>query len=137
MYNIKKNLQIIFVMKKIVLFILCLCGFLNLDAQTTNYPYCVSNNPGVIESITLTETETIVRIRYPKQNRFNSDIYWSSSMVMLPVDEAYGYTDAFNREMAQINELKRALSNGGFLIRNLGPDKLDQSYITYKNDTYW
>lgn len=142
-------------MKKIVPLILCLYRFLILDAQTTNYPYCVSNNPGVIESITLTETETIVRIRYPKQSRFNSDIYWSSAMVMLPVDEiplntlrntnlkpnsdllAYGYTAAFNRQMAQINETKRALSNAGFLIRNLGPDKLDQSYITYKNDTYW
>lgn len=125
-------------------------------AQTTYNPSVQSkNNDGVIESITLTGKETIVKIRFPKQKTSGGWVRFSSATVLVPVDAwdisnarksrlvypefapsaqlANLYADAIRR----IKEGRQTMSEEGFLIRSLGNDQLDTKYKTTISDTYF
>ena len=143
-------------MKRVVLFLFLLISTINIYAQVTNNPYVRGkNNDGIIYKIELTADETVVYIKVPKQSTWGGWIQFSSATVLVPSDEwslenargsnlgfpdfvppaelAGAYADAIRR----IKEGRQKMSDAGFLIRSLGPDKLDTKYKSNKNDTYF
>ena len=143
-------------MKRFVLFLILLLSTLSTYAQVTNNPYVRGkNNDGIIYKIELTTNETIVYIKVPKQSTWGGWIQFSSATVLVPTDawdindarksklefpdflpsaELAGvYADAIRR----IKEGRQVMSDAGFLIRGLGPDKLDTKYKSNKSDTYF
>lgn len=143
-------------MKRFVLFLILLLSTLSTYAQVTMKPYVQGkNSDGVIEKIVLTDDETIVHIRFPKQNTWGGWILFSSATVLVPTDawdlsnarkfyltfpdfapsaELMGlYADAVKR----IREGRQTMSDLGFLIRSLGPDKLDTKYKSNQSETHF
>lgn len=143
-------------MKRFVLFLILLFSTLSTYAQVTNNPYVRGkNNDGIIYKIELTADETIVYIKVPKQSTWGGWIQFSSATVLVPSDEwslenarkskldfpdfvpsaelAGVYADAIRR----IKEGRQTMSDLGYLIRSLGPDKLDTKYKSNKSDTYF
>lgn len=143
-------------MKRFVLFLILLLSTLSTYAQVTNNPYVRGkNNDGIIYKIELTANETIVYIKVPKQSTWGGWIQFSSATVLVPSDEwslenarkskldfpdfvpsaelAGVYADAIRR----IKEGRQTMSDLGYLIRSLGPDKLDTKYKSNKSDTYF
>lgn len=143
-------------MKKVALFLFMLIWTISAYAQVTMKPYVQGkNSDGVIEKIVLTDNETIVHIRFPKQNTWGGWIQFSSATVLVPTDawdlsnarksyltfpdfapsaELMGlYADAVKR----IREGRQTMSDLGFLIRSLGPDKLDTKYKSNQSETHF
>ncbi len=143
-------------MKRFVLFLILLLSTISTYAQVTNNPYVRGkNNDSVIYKIELTNDETIVYIKVPKQNTWGGWILFSSATVLVPADawdindarkskldfpdflpsaELAGvYADAIRR----IKEGRQVMSDAGFLIRGLGPDQLDTKYKSNISDTYF
>ena len=128
-----------------------------VQGQVTYSPSVGSkNNDGVIESVTITDVETIVRIRFPKQYQAGGWISFSSNTIMCPMDAfklsdlrstnlippstdmiSYGYADLYKQRKEEYNEVRQNLWNYGYLIRGLGNDELDTRYTSTKGDTYW
>lgn len=143
-------------MKKITIIFLGLFMSVISYAQITINPYVRGrNSDGTIYKIELTNNETIVYIKFPKQNTLGGWIQFSSATVLVPSNawslenarksklefpdfaptpELAGlYADAIRR----IREGRAAMSENGWLIRNLGPDQLDTKYKSNKSDTYF
>lgn len=143
-------------MKRFVLFLILLLSTISTYAQVTNNPYVRGkNNDGIIYKIELTADETIVYIKVPKQRTWGGWIQFSSATVLVPSDQwslesarkskldfpdfvpsaelAGLYADAIRR----IKEGRQTMSDLGYLIRSLGPDKLDTKYKSNKSDTYF
>ena len=115
-------------------------------AQTTNYPTVRSkNNNCSIESVTLTNTQTIVKIRVPssyKSAKISSgtvimpsdrwDISLARQARLGPVPTPTTWNDviyrAYQDAIKRVQEGRQVLRDEGFLIRSLGNDKLDQGY---------
>ena len=126
-------------MKKITIIFLGLFMSVISYAQITINPYVRGrNSDGTIYKIELTNNETIVYIKFPKQNTLGGWIQFSSATVLVPSNawslenarksklefpdfaptpELAGlYADAIRR----IREGRAAMSENGWLIRNLG-----------------
>lgn len=150
-YNIYK------IPKRLIILFIFTCLFVVLQGQVTYSPSVKSkNNDGVIESVTITDSETIVRIRYPKQYQVGSWVSFSSNTIMCPMDEfklsdlrsinlvspstdmiSYGYADLYKQRKKEYNETRQILWDYGYLIRSLGDNELDTRYIATKSDTFW
>lgn len=60
---------------------------ISILAQTTVNPRVQSkNNPGIIERIVLTDEETIVYVKVPKQNTWGGWVQFSSATVLVPTE---------------------------------------------------
>lgn len=138
--------------------ILCFLMFVSISilAQTTVNPRVQSkNNPGIIERIVLTDEETIVYVKVPKQNTWGGWVQFSSATVLVPaefwsIDEArqlnLEYPDflpsaelagLYQEAIKRIRAWRDTMSEAGWLIRGLGPDQLDTKYKSNKSDTYF
>lgn len=123
-------------------------------AQTTYNPSVLSqNNKCTIESVTLTETETIVKIKVPQSNKLGGWVRFSSSTVLVPVaawdiNQARRINIDFKKKissglspelyaLAVMRKWRQYASDEGFLIRSLGNNKLDTKYKTNKSDLYF
>lgn len=74
-------------MKRVIISIFVLFITLTSYAQVTLNPYVQSkNNPGVIEKIILTDEETIVYIKMPRQSTWGGWVQISSATAMVPMD---------------------------------------------------
>lgn len=143
-------------MKRFALFLILLCSTLSTYAQVTKNPYVRGkNNDGIIYKIELTADETIVYIKVPKQRTWGGWIQFSSATVLVPSDQwslenarkskldfryfvppaelAGVYADA----LRNVKEGRQTMSDLGYLIRSLGPKKLDTKYKSNKSDTYF
>lgn len=121
--------------------------------QTTNYPSVRSkNNNCSIESVTLTKSQTIVKIRVPssyKSAKISSgtiimpsdrlDISLARQARLGPVPTPTIWNDmiyrAYQDAIKRVQDGRQVLSDGGFLIRSLGNDKLDQGYHVTKGSS--
>ena len=129
---------------------------ISILAQTTINPRVQSkNNPGIIERIVLTDEETIVYVKVPKQNTWGGWVQFSSATVLVPdefwsIDEArrlnLEYPDflpsaelagLYQEAIKRIRAWRDTMSEAGWLIRGLGPDQLDTKYKSNKSDTYF
>lgn len=147
-------------MKRVIISIFVLFITLTSYAQVTLNPYVQSkNNPGVIEKIVLTDEETIVYIKMPRQSTWGGWVQISSATAMVPMDhfsELLSINDArqlrleypdfipsaelsglYSEAIRKIKDWRQALSDVGWLIRGLGPDQLDTKYKSNKSDTYF
>lgn len=134
-------------MKHIILSFLFACMALNSYAQTTYSPQVRGrNNNCVIESVSLTKDETIVRIKVPRVQQWGGWVKFSSATVLVPSDawninEARksnldypdvaplaGYERLYADAIKRIKEGRQVMSDAGFLIRSLGKEQLDTKY---------
>ena len=136
-------------MKKILFVLLAiLIAIGNAKSQTTYNPSVKSrNNYCDIESVTLTNQYTIVRIRVPKSHYKSASI--NSATVLVPIGEwPIEYARQSNLDLTDFpgfsndsyinsmlmktiennKENRKQLSDLGYLIRGLGDDKLDTNY---------
>ena len=138
------------------LFLLLILASIKVHAQNivTNFPFVQgSNNECTIESITLTNTQTIVVLRVPKKYKSASI---SSSTVLVPssvwdinlarkaqadpdVYKRYvpGYDSVYKDAIRRHEEGLKAMSNAGFLIRSLGNAEFNQYYKAKKGTDYF
>ena len=143
-------------MRKTIIFLSLLVSTMCLHAQVTNYPFVKGqNNYGEIYKIKLTNDETIVYIKYPKQKSWGAWVMINSATVIVPSD-VWDINDARKARVAfpeyaptlensalyaeavrKIKENRQILSDAGFLIRNLGPLELDTKYKCHKSDIYF
>lgn len=143
-------------MKRFVLFLILLLSTISTYAQVTNNPYVRGkNNDGIIYKVELTNDETIVYIKVPKQDTWGGWIQFSSATVLVPCDvwslesarnSRLAFPDApysadlaglYAQAVQRVREGRQMMSDAGFLIRSLGPDKLDTKYKSNKSDTYF
>lgn len=145
-------------MKKIIFLItfslFALLSFIGA-AQTTYNPTVKSrNNEGIIEKVEITDSETIVYIKFPRVETRGGWIMFSSATVMIPSDVipisearqikldypsftfSSEYTSLYEDKIRTIKEGRQLMSDAGFLIRGLGPDKLDTKYMANREDWY-
>lgn len=125
-------------------------------SQTTYNPSVQSrNNSGTITKVTLTDTETIVYITFPKYNVWGGWIKICSATVLVPCDAwnienarksnltfdnmnpVAGYEQLYVDAIRRVKEGRQVMSNNGWLIRNLGPDQLDTKYKATKGETHF
>ena len=125
-------------------------------SQTTYNPTVQSSNTdAVITQITLTTTETVVKIRVPKSNKLGSSIRFDSSIVLVPCDvwdiqnaresrlsykglrPVSGYEQLYVDAIQRIKAGRKIMSDAGWLIRGLGSGRLDVQYKTTKGDLYF
>lgn len=118
-------------------------------AQTTYSPRVKSkNNSYIIDKVQLTDNETIVTIKVPRQS-FGGWVRFSSGTVIVPSDEldinimretiAEFPPTSFDPQLAgvyiqavnNVKEIRGIMSERGFLIRNLGRAQLDSKYNVY------
>ncbi len=119
-------------------------------AQTTYSPRVKSkNNDCIIDKVQLTDNETIVTIKVPRQN-FGGWVRFSSGTVIVPSDELdiniirqtiaefppvpYGaeLAEVYMQAVRNVKEIREIMSERGFLIRNLGRAQLDCKYNVYE-----
>lgn len=143
-------------MKKILSLVFLLFIAISAYAQITNNPYVRGkNNDGIIYKVELTNDETIVYIKVPKQDTWGGWIQFSSATVLVPSDvwslesarnSRLAFPDApysadlaglYAQAVQRVREGRQMMSDAGFLIRSLGPDKLDTKYKSNKSDTYF
>lgn len=126
--------------------ILALFYSFGVNGQTTTNPSVRSkNNNCTIESVTLTASQTVVKIRVPSSKQGTSI---SSATVMVPSDEwditlarqarlgnvptPSTWSDliykAYQDALKRVSDGRQVMSEAGFLIRSLGDAKLDQGY---------
>lgn len=137
----------------ILFFILCVIS----NAQVTYSPIVGSkNNIASIEKIELTDNETIVTIKYPRQKR-GSWVRFSSATAIIPHDvldinaarkmhleipnvlPPAGYEQIYAQAVSRVKRDRAALDELGMLIRHLGPDRLNTQYRVdeKKRDAYY
>ena len=124
-------------------------------AQTTYNPSVQSRNTsGTITSVTLTSSETIVRIRFPKSNKRKDYVRIDAATVLVPCEDwsiydakrsnlstadmpayAPGYEKIYTAILNRIKEGKQFVRMNGWLINNLGRDVLDRKYDATKGET--
>ena len=136
-----------FIHNFLYLFIISCLGVLEVDGQTTYFPYVRSkNNSCTITKIELTETETIVTIQVPGKGIYSS-VSFSSNTVLVPSEawdinesrrwnlEITGFPADLQLYAMALNNVRKGrelLSEKGWLIRSLGRDKLDITYTLNK-----
>lgn len=111
-----------------IVLLLFLAVAMVVDGQVTYNPNVESrNNSCNIESVTLTETNTIVKIRVPKYYAKKASI--SSATVLVPIG-GWPISSArkANLDARAYPDIMAAMSSAGYLIRGLGEDKLDRVY---------
>lgn len=143
---------------KRILFIISffvLCAISN--AQVTYSPFVGSkNNIATIEKVELTDDETIVTIKYPRQKR-GSWVRFSSVTAIIPHDQLdiidarkmhleipnvlppAGYEQIYAQAVSRVKRDRAALDELGMLIKHLGPDRLNTQYRVdeKKRDAYY
>lgn len=144
-------------MKKFLfaLFLSILITARSLAQETLNPIVESQNNPATIEKIVLTDNETIVYIKIPKQRALGGWVQISSATVLVPmgawsIEEARrlrlnypdyvpsaAYSGIYKDAIQRINDWREAMDKQGWIIRNLGPDQLDTKYKSTKEDTYF
>ena len=128
-----------------------------LFGQTTYFPYVKSqNNNCIVEKVQLTDDETIVTIKVPRSNQRGNWVSFSSATVLFPTD-GWDLNDArrlilsyppypaspentqlYLEVVRRIRITREAISDVGWLIRNLGADRLDTRYnITDRTRDYY
>lgn len=129
-----------------------------LFGQTTYFPTLESrNNQCIIETVQLTDNETIVTIKAPRSKQWGTYISFSSATVLIPSDvwdinEARRFNLSFpnftptpefiplyEKGIKWVTANREALSEAGFLIRSLGVAQLDTKYKIYEkgHDFYY
>lgn len=126
------------------------------DAQTTYNPSVrTKNNDGIIEKVILTSNETIVYLKMPRVRKIGGWLSFSSATVLVPTDKwplssarqskldypdflpSSEYASLYAAAIKRIKEGRETLSELGYLIRGLGPDKLDTKYTANQRDWYY
>ncbi len=140
--------------KSLIIFIIASTLFVGIaHTQTTHNPYVASsNNNNIIEKIAITNTETIVYLKCPRVRLIGAWLSFSSATVIFPsgdwnVNELRSmrldypefsggteYINLYKEAYQRVSEGRQLMSDLGLLIRNLGPDKLDQKYKANQKD---
>lgn len=139
-------ITIVNTMRKLLFVISFLVLCINLKAQVFHSPIVGSkNNIATIYKVVLTNDETIVTIKYPRQKR-GSWVRFSSATAIIPHDRIdindarkfhleipdvlppAGYEQIYAKAANKIRESRAALNEMGMLIKHLGPDRLNTRY---------